>query len=52
MEVEVIVADYLNKKHGSDIVQLLNSYAEDPMCGGEPLSSSTASLWRKKTNKQ
>lgn len=41
MEIEVIVADYLNKKHGDDIVQLLNSYAEDPMGGGESLSSYT-----------
>jgi GNAT superfamily N-acetyltransferase len=41
MEVEVVVADYLNEKHGADIVQLLNSYAEDPMGGGEQLSSYT-----------
>jgi len=41
MKTEVVVADYLNKKHGSDIVNLLNSYAEDPMGGGESLSSYT-----------
>lgn len=41
MDVKVIVADYLNKSHGADIVQLLKSYAEDPMGGGESLSSYT-----------
>ncbi|WOD13034.1 GNAT family N-acetyltransferase [Pseudomonas sp. NyZ704] len=41
MDIEVVVADYLNKQHGTDIVTLLNVYAEDPMGGGEPLSSYT-----------
>ena len=41
MNLEVIVADYLNKKQAADIIQLLNSYAEDPMGGGEALSPYT-----------
>jgi len=38
MNIEVINADYLNEKHGNDIVHLLDSYAKDPMVGGESLS--------------
>ena len=37
MIAEVIVADYSNEKHGIDIVYLLDSYAKDPMGGGESL---------------
>ena len=37
METKVIVADYSDKKHGLDIIQLLNAYAKDPMGGGESL---------------
>ena len=40
MNVDVLLADYSNKQHAADIVQLLNSYALDPMGGGEPLDSS------------
>lgn len=38
MITEVIVADYSNKKHGIDIVYLLDSFAKDSMGGGESLS--------------
>ncbi|MGJ8680054.1 GNAT family N-acetyltransferase [Paraglaciecola sp.] len=38
MKVETVIADYTNKKHGADLVHLLNAYALDPMGGGEPLS--------------
>ncbi len=38
MNITVINADYLNPQHAQDIVFLLNSYAKDPMGGGEPLS--------------
>ena len=37
MNTEVIVADYADKKHAVEIVQLLNEYANDPMGGGESL---------------
>ena len=38
MTIEVIVADYSNKKHAEDLVSLLNDYANDPMGGNESLS--------------
>lgn len=41
MEIEVIVANFEDPKHGSDIVYLLNCYASDPMGGGMPLSEYT-----------
>ena len=37
MKLEVVKADYLNKKHEEHIQALLNSYASDPMGGGIPL---------------
>ena len=37
MALKVILADYSNDTHGRDLVMLLNSYAEDPMGGGEAL---------------
>ena len=37
MNPEVLIADYLNEKHGVDIIYLLDSYAKDPMGGGKPL---------------
>ncbi|MBO9497249.1 GNAT family N-acetyltransferase [Thalassotalea sp. G20_0] len=37
MKIELIVADYSNKKHADDLVSLLNDYAIDPMSGNEPL---------------
>ncbi|EAT12736.1 GNAT family N-acetyltransferase [Bermanella marisrubri] len=36
--IQCIIADYQNPQHGSDLVFLLNSYALDPMGGGEPLN--------------
>ena len=39
MQIDIIVADYLNSQHAADIVDLMNSYAMDPMGGGKPLSS-------------
>jgi ribosomal protein S18 acetylase RimI-like enzyme len=38
MNVEIMIADYLNKQHADDIAYLLNNYAKDPMGGGAPLS--------------
>ena len=38
MNVEVMIADYLNNQHAGDVGSLLNNYAEDPMGGGAPLS--------------
>lgn len=37
MTTEVIVADYSNGQHAADISFLLNSYAQDPMGGGQAL---------------
>lgn len=37
MALKLILADYDNTTHASDLVSLLNSYAQDPMGGGEPL---------------
>lgn len=36
--MEVIKVDYHNEKQMSDLLFLLNCYAEDPMGGGEPVS--------------
>jgi ribosomal protein S18 acetylase RimI-like enzyme len=36
--MEVIIADYNNQQHATDISLLLNSYAKDPMGGGQALS--------------
>jgi len=38
MKLELILADYHNKQHSTDLLMLLNSYAVDPMGGGEELS--------------
>jgi ribosomal protein S18 acetylase RimI-like enzyme len=37
MNIEVIKANYLNEQHEKEIPILLNSYASDPMGGGNPL---------------
>jgi len=37
MNIDVLIADYLDKQHSVDIGNLLNEYAEDPMGGGESL---------------
>lgn len=36
MSTELIFADYSNSQHRKDLVELLNTYATDPM-GGEAL---------------
>jgi len=36
--VNIIIADYHNEQHASEVSMLLNAYASDPMGGGEPLS--------------
>ena len=41
MNFEILLADYKNKNHGTDILYLLDSYSRDPMGGGVPLSDST-----------
>ncbi|WP_448569900.1 GNAT family N-acetyltransferase [Thalassotalea ganghwensis] len=38
MDIEIVLADYLSAQHQKDVPFLLNSYATDPMGGGEPLS--------------
>jgi|TARA_B110000902_G_scaffold47832_1_gene54381 GNAT superfamily N-acetyltransferase len=37
MTTEVFIADYQNPQHATDISFLLNSYAQDPMGGGQAL---------------
>lgn len=37
-QINIVRVDYGNPQHGSDVVLLLDSYARDPMGGGEPLS--------------
>ena len=39
MNIEVIKADYSNKRHKNEIPMLLDAYALDPMGGGKPLDS-------------
>lgn len=39
MNLNVIIADYLNKQHARDIVFLLNTYALDPAGGGVELNN-------------
>lgn len=36
-QITVVQVDYSNSQQGSDLVALLDSYARDPMGGGEPL---------------
>ena len=38
MNIEIRQADYNVEKDGTDLVNLLNGYAQDPMGGAEPLS--------------
>ena len=38
MDIDVVRADYTSSRHAADLVFLLNSYATDPMGGGEALS--------------
>lgn len=37
MNIRIIAVDYLNKQHASDLIYLLNYYANDPMGGGSEL---------------
>ena len=37
-QIKIVLVDYQNSQQGSDLVFLLDSYARDPMGGGEPLS--------------
>lgn len=43
MEMTIIQADYHNEKHRQHLVELLNSYAQDPMGGATPLSADVKS---------
>jgi len=36
--IEVTVVDFHNQQHQQDLILLLDSYAQDPMGGGQPLS--------------
>jgi GNAT superfamily N-acetyltransferase len=38
MKIDVVLADYRNPQHQSEIPHLLDCYSRDPMGGGEPLS--------------
>ncbi|CAM4299869.1 GNAT family N-acetyltransferase [Pseudoalteromonas byunsanensis] len=51
MNVEVLIADYLNENQAVDIGFLLNHYAEDPMGGGLPLSDFTKDNLAKELSK-
>lgn len=42
MELDVTIANYHDPKHSSDMAYLLDSYANDPMGGGEPLGPDIA----------
>lgn len=48
MHINIIVADYSKKEHALIIPLLLDSYASDPMGGGEPLSNETKENLSKK----
>ena len=37
MKVELVRVDYLNEQHGSELLQLMNDFAKDPVAGGKPL---------------
>lgn len=37
-QIHIVCVDYSDPQQGSDLVMLLDSYARDPMGGGEPLS--------------
>ena len=39
MNIEILTADYADKRHRQDIPFLLDAYARDPMGGGAPLDS-------------
>jgi ribosomal protein S18 acetylase RimI-like enzyme len=39
MQVDVVDADFSNTAHRDGILDVLNSYASDPVGGGEPLSA-------------
>lgn len=39
MDIKIIRVDYSNTKQASDLLMLLNEYAEDPMGGDAPLSA-------------
>jgi len=38
VNIKIIKANYADSKQSDDIISLLNSYAQDPMCGAEALS--------------
>ncbi len=38
MKIEILDADYLNETHAQEIAFLMDSYATDPMGGGNPLA--------------
>jgi len=40
VEIEIVLADYLNPRHAKDLGYLLNCYAQDPMAGATALPSS------------
>jgi GNAT superfamily N-acetyltransferase len=37
-QIDIVRVDYQNPQQGNDLVLLLDSYARDPMGGGEPLN--------------
>lgn len=37
-QINIVLVDYQNPQQGSDLVLLLDSYARDPMGGGDPLN--------------
>ena len=51
MNIEIIKANYLNKKHAEEIAVLMNYYASDPMGGGKPLADEVKNNLAKELSK-
>ncbi|NOY73937.1 MAG: GNAT family N-acetyltransferase [Gammaproteobacteria bacterium] len=52
MEIEILDADYLNETHAQEIALLMNSYAADPMGGGNPLAEKVKNNIAKELSKR
>ncbi len=52
MNIEIVEADYLKKSHAQDMVFLMDSYATDPMGGGNPLAEEVKNNLAKELSKR
>ncbi len=52
MKIEILNADYLNETHAQEIAFLMNSYAADPMGGGNPLAEKVKNNIAKELSKR